>query len=286
MEIFDDTARRKIISERFGIFRNFLLDLEVTANEHTLVRFPNSSTYIFSTGKTFWLVDPSFNYFDCKENDPELEEIARLINEKISVIAVTHLHADHCQAALAQKISAPAVKWIVSTRFAGTFQDICGVPPEQTVALNDGESYEFQGIRFTAQTGYHDEPGKADVPSCSYDIRLPDGIKLFMPADARNFLREIPDMSDVDYTFGHVFLGREDATGSEFSKLTEFCEFVSRRNCREIILAHMYESGRMSRDLWTHRHAEMIRAELQKTAPQIIVHAPCFGDIMQLKGQL
>lgn len=274
-----------MIAERFGICRELLRNLEATAEDHTVVRFPSSTMYLFSSGKTFWIVDPAFNYFDCKKEDPELDEIARLISEKVSVIAITHLHEDHCQIELVKRIKNPAVKWVVSSRFADEFQARYGVAKEQIVILNDGESFEYNGIRFTIQLGYHQEPGKPEFPACSYNIELPDGVKLFMPADVRAFQREIPDMSPVDYIFGHVFLGREDAQGDEFSKLQDFCNFMTRRKSREIILAHLYELGRASRDLWTHRHAEMVRAELKKIAPEIKVHAPHFGDILHLTGE-
>lgn len=286
MNDFTENIRQKMLAERFDVWRDFLLDLEMTAEKHTVVRFPNCASYIFSTGDVFWLVDPSFNYFDCKEDDAELAEIAFLVNQKISFAVITHLHPDHCQIQLVKKIDNPAFRWIVSKRFAEEFNSRYGVGFEQMIILDDGESAVMHGIRITAERGYHSEVGKVLYPSCSYNIELPDGVKIFMPADVRDFGAEIPDMSEVDYTFGHVFLGREDADGDEFSKLHDFAEFITRRKCGAVILAHLYELGRQRRDLWTHRHAAMAEDEIRKNVPEMKVYAPHFGEALHLCGRV
>ena len=283
---FSEDLRSRMIAERFSIWRDFLLDMEMTAEKHTVVRFPNCASYIFSTDKVFWLVDPSFNYFDCKEDDAELDEIANLINRKISFSLITHLHPDHCQVQLVKKIDNPDFRWIVSERFADEFNSRYGVAFERMIILEDGESTEIHGIKIIAERGYHSEAGRADYPSCSYNIELPDGVKIFMPADVRDYQAEIPDMSEVDYTFGHIFLGREDATGDEFSKLHDFANFITRRKCGAVILAHLYELGRKGRDLWTHRHAAMAASEIRKNAPDVKVFVPYFGEILHLSGRV
>ena len=286
MNDFTENIRQKMIAERFSIWRNFLLDLEMTAEKHTVVRFPNCASYIFSTTNIFWLVDPSFNYFDCKEDDIELNEIASLINQKISFAVITHLHPDHCQSQLVKKIDDPSFRWIVSSRFADEFNYRYGVGFEQMTILKDGESTVLHDIRITAECGYHNEAGKTGYPSCSYNIELPDGIKIFMPADIRDFSAGIPDMSEVDYTFGHIFLGREDATGNNFSHLHDFVDFIMRRKCGSVILTHLYELGRQPRDLWTHRHAVMAEAEIRKKDPEIKVYIPHFGEALHLCGKI
>ena len=46
-----ETIRQSILASRFRLWHDLLRDLERTAEPgHTVVRFPNSSTYIFSTG--------------------------------------------------------------------------------------------------------------------------------------------------------------------------------------------------------------------------------------------
>ena len=159
------------------------------------------------------MVDPAFSYGDDNELENELATLAGLIKEKMAFILVTHLHADHCQAAWVKALAGTPVKWVVSERFAGSFFENLNGVPDNTVILKDDEAIEFSGIRITARSGYHCEPGKPPVLSCAYDVVLPDGVKLFFPADVRDPDAPVPD-GDVDYTFGHVFLGRDDATDS------------------------------------------------------------------------
>ncbi|MBO4492405.1 MAG: MBL fold metallo-hydrolase [Lentisphaeria bacterium] len=282
MEEYNDSVRRRILKERFGIWKTFLQDLEKTAEEnHTVARFPNSSTYIFSTGRsTFWMMDPSFGL---EGSADEMRLIAELICQKISFIIVTHIHDDHCQFELVNLLSDSPVRWIVPQNCAEIFKQRSGIPEDKILVLAEGDSTEQHGIRITEHPGYHIEPGKtAKVLSGSYEITLPDGIRLFFPADVRDYHAPLPDLGHIDYTFGHVFLGREDATGETFSLLDDFCRFMMRTECRHLILAHLYEIGRLPRDLWTSRHAGMVRARMKELSPEIRVLVPEFGDALHL----
>ena len=192
MEDFSEEKRREILENRFRIWRETLRDLERTAEPgHTVVRFPNSSTYFFSTGvKTFWCMDPSFNAKQMVES--ERDEIASLMAEKIAFVLLTHLHIDHCQMDLVRKLRGSGIRWIVSDRFRDAFLREGGLDAAEVITLADGAAVELDGIRIEAQRGYHAESGKADVPECSYDITLPDGVRLFFPADIRDFRAPIP----------------------------------------------------------------------------------------------
>ncbi len=278
-----ETIREDILAGRFRLWHDLLRDLERTAEPgHTVVRFPNSSTYIFSTGRnTFWMMDPNFNMTGFDEH--ELEEIAALIAQKIRFIVITHLHGDHCQAQLVRKLKDSSVRWIISPRFTEYFTADFGVAPDHLIELADGAETQIDAIRIRAQRGYHAEPGKLAVVSCSYEITLPDGVRLFFPADIRDFEAEIPDREQaVDYIFGHVFLGREDAQGDRFSKLDGFCRFMTSRKSANLILTHLYEVSRQPRDLWTRRHAKMAAEAIRKYDPELKTVIPHFGDMLHL----
>lgn len=278
-----ETIREDILAGRFRLWHDLLRDLERTAEPgHTVVRFPNSSTYIFSTGRnTFWMMDPNFNMTGFDEH--ELEEIAALIAQKIRFIVITHLHGDHCQAQLVRKLKDSPVRWIISPRFTEYFTADFGVAPDHLIELADGAETQIDAIRIRAQRGYHAEPGKKAVVSCSYEITLPDGVRLFFPADIRDFEAEIPDREQaVDYIFGHVFLGREDAQGDRFSKLDGFCRFMTSRKSANLILTHLYEVSRQPHDLWTRRHAEMAAEAIRKYDPELKTVIPHFGDMLHL----
>ena len=278
-----ETIRQAILDTRFSIWSDFLRDLERTAEpDHTVVRVPNSSTYIFSTGRNiFWMMDPNFNMTGFDE--PELDKITALIAQKIRFIVITHLHGDHCQAQLVRKLKDSPIRWIISPRFTEYFTTNFGVASDHLIELADGGETQIEAIRIRAQRGYHAEPGKKAVVSCSYDITLPDGIRLFFPADIRDFEAEIPNREQpVDYIFGHVFLGREDAQGDQFSKLDEFCRFLTSRKSSNLILTHLYEVSRQPRDLWTRRNAEIAAGAIRKYDPELKIVIPHFGDMLHL----
>ena len=276
--------RQKILTQRFPVWQKFLQELERTAEpEHTLMRFPNSSSYLFSSGSScFWMVDPAFS--TTAEPDSGIGEIMDLIRQKIHFIVLTHLHGDHCQFDLIRGLAGAGITFVLPDSLATDFQEQSGIPPEELCPLKPGESVTFSGITITAGAGYHAEPGKIPVLSASYDITLPDGIRLFLPGDVRDYSAQVPD-SPVDYTIGHVFLGREDATGSTFSCLDRFCDFITRREPAHLILTHLYEIGRNPPDLWTHRHALMAADKIRQIKPGISVDAPFFGETLLLKKE-
>lgn len=283
--MFEDIEeiRSRTIKKRFSVWRSIMQDLERTADpEHSVVHFPNSSTYFFSTGiDTFWMMDPCYNQEPC--NELERKQIADLIREKISFILITHLHQDHCQSDFVNELKKSPICWVVSERFYDPFVEAYQIPERQIVVLRDGESTEFSGIHIESQCGYHNEQGKPEIPECSYNIRLPDGVKLFFPSDVRDYSLKIPYQEDsVDYIFGHVFLGREDARGNQFSQLEAFCRFMTKRKSYALLLTHLYATGRSSYDLWTHRHAAMIEEKIRKYASNLKVIAPHAGDALCL----
>lgn len=98
----------------------------------------------------------------------------------------------------------------------------------------------------------------------------------------RDYKAPPPDGEPVDYTFGHVFLGREDATGDRFSLLEDFCRFMTAKKCRNLILTHLYEIGRDARDMWCFRHAQMIREKIAEYDDELSVEIPRFGDTLPL----
>ena len=283
MQIFDENIRQSIFNTRFSVWSDLLRDLERTAEPgHTVVRFPNSSTYIFSTGrKLFWMMDPNFNFV--RQDEHELDQIVALIAQKIRFIVITHLHGDHCQADLVRKLRDTPVRWIISPRFKEYFITNFGVPQDHLTEIADGEETQIDSVRIEAQPGYHAEPGKKPVISCSYNITLPDGVRLFFPADIRDFDAPIPHRDQpIDYIFGHVFFGREDAEGDQFSKLEPFCRFMTARKSSNLILTHLYEVSRKPCDLWTRRHALMAAENIRKYDPELKTVIPHFGDLLHL----
>lgn len=283
MEEYNEDIRSAILKDRFEIWKSFLRDLEKSVEkDHSVVRFPNSSTYIFSTGsRTFWMMDPAFS--GSGESLEEVQQIAELIRQKISFIVITHLHGDHCQFELVKMLADSSIQWVIPRDCAERFKCKSKIADGNIIALADGDTVELSGIRITGRHGYHYDPDKTvQTPSAAYEITLPDGIRLYFPADVRNYQAPPPDNEPVDYTFGHVFLGREDARGNNFSLLDDFCRFMLHKKSGSLILAHLYEIGRQPQDLWTCRHAAMIEERMRSLAPEMKILVPNFGDAVHL----
>ena len=145
-----EDIRRSILDNRFRLWRDFLTNLERTAEpEHSVVRFPNSSCYIFSTGSScFWMVDPGYTYSGCPPE--ELAELGELIRQKISFILITHLHADHCQSEWVKALAGGPTEWVISDRLAADFFNGWGASPANTLILADDETIELNNIKITA----------------------------------------------------------------------------------------------------------------------------------------
>ena len=276
------TLQQTAAEKRFRIWFEFLRDLEMTAAPaHTVVRFPGPSTYIFSTGQnTFWMADPCYNILE--DTPEEQSKIAALVRGKINFIIITHLHGDHCQQSFINEIKNSSVRWIISEQLAEEFSRANNISPEYMIPVAEGATVKISDISITAFPGYHNEPGRNTVPSASYLITLPDNVRIFMPADVRDPDAAIPYSGRVDYTFGHVFPGRDNACGNSFPLMKSFAEFLLRTHPSAIILAHLYEISRMPEDMWTLRHALMYKDIIKEIQPETEVFIPYHGSYLPI----
>lgn len=273
----------KIIRDRFSVWKRLIKDIDKTQEEgKTVVRFPNSSTYIFSTGKTRWLIDPSYS-----ENVPgsELDSIAESLKD-FAFCIVSHLHPDHCQFSLIRRMAAYPIRWIIPRCIESCFVNDSGVSADKIIVLDRSESSVIENIEITMFGGYHNETGRPDVPAGSFAIRQPSGKRLFFPVDVRDY-KELPpeNISSPDYVFAHLWLGRGVCMDSEFPMLDDFCRFFLGTNPRNIVVTHLYELSRGFEWAWTYRHADMVVKRLREMNREVNISIPRPGDMLVLENE-
>ena len=275
-------VRNATLAARFRTWQTLLRDLRKTARrDQTVVRFPNASSYLFSTGERLWAVDPMYALPPCP--DAELEAVADGLRD-FDFIVLTHCHADHLQVPLLQRLGGSGrTRLVIPASIAPQFHELAGHPFPDVTVLEAGASAVCAGITLTCHPGYHDEPGTAGYPSGAFLATLPDGLTLFFPGDVRDYERPIPaGLPPVDFEFGHIWLGRGNAHAEAFPLADACCRFLLQPRPGVIFLTHLREVSRGPDSMWLPRHAAQVRARLAERSPETVVAIPCPGDVATL----
>lgn len=275
-------VRNATLAGRFGVWRTVLRDLRKTVwPDRTVVRFPNSSSYIFSTGDTFWAVDLMYSLPPCPAE--EVEAVADGVRD-FAFIILTHCHGDHLQLPLLQRIGRNGrTKLVISSAIARQFKACAGEPFEEMIVLEPGTSVCLDNITLTCYPGYHDEPGTAGWPAGAFLATLPDGLTLYLPGDVRDYSLPLPEgLPPVDFEFGHVWLGRGNALEAEFPMAEACCRFLLQARPGAIFLTHLREVSRDPDSMWLPRHAALLQAHIAEMAPETVVTIPAPGDVVTL----
>ena len=247
------------------------------------MRFPNSSSYLCSTGRTFWAFDPAY-----VPNPPwDADEFAAFCSglEQCDFIVVSHCHADHCSIPLLQHLQAKGrTRIIIPAAIAPQVTEYAALPRSVFTILEAGDSITIEGITITVYPGYHDEPERGvNYPSGSFLITLPDGLNLYFPVDVRDYQQQPPvGLPPIDFEFGHLWLGRGISDGDNFPLLDDFCHFMLRAKPQHLFLTHLCEVSRAADSMWLPRHARLVAQRLAQLAPELKVWVPHHGAAMTL----
>jgi hypothetical protein len=275
-------VRQAVLDSRFANWCKAFDGVEAPSTSGTKVGFPNSSAYLFNTNGFLWAVDPVYNPHD-EPDEEELAVMRRLL--KYELLIITHTHGDHAKAATLKYLHANSqCHFIISTQIAERFDNMLQVSPERLTVLNIGQTIEIRGIEITCWQGFHDNlPPAGPFPSSSYHLRMPDGKRIFMPVDVRDYSKPIPaQVAPVDYLFSHIWLGRGICLEDDFPMLGEFCEFMLQSNPRTIFLGHINEVSRVADSMWLPRHAALVIDHLSRLAPSVDVKMPRHGEVLRL----
>lgn len=203
------------------------------------------------------------------------------------VVMLSHDHSDHVNWQVLSAIQATVRQWIIPRWMQNQFEHQITAPTGIVSYVQSGDGINYQNVQIQVFEGNHweDRPYSRShhavqkgLPSLAFLIE--GGSKRWVfPGDTRSFTPEtrVP-CGAVDVVAAHVFLGRLTKEGDPPSLLDQFCEYFSGYQTDRIILAHLYELGRNSRDIWTENHATMIMDTIRSIHPDIHVGLALSGD--------
>ena len=178
-------------------------------------------------------------------------------------VLYTHSHGDHYRPEIARAaLDGGAQVWLPD------FLPQAGEEGFRTV--KEGETFNIGRLRITSYKSAHFSPdGKSGVPSFGYIIESSRGTMLF-PCDVRDYdPAKLPKMH-ADTVFAHVWLGRGNALNWPCEPyLSDFARFVLLSGPSRIYLAHLYEVGRVPKELWTYAHAGLCMDAIAAQDPTV-----------------
>ncbi len=265
------TKCAEIMENLHIVWQKAAADIRSAPETGNTVCFPGSTAYLFNSAGVRWMMDAAYYTYPSEQENRMAAELLK----DFSFGIFTHCHGDHFQPEMLNAMTDSGVKWILGRAVREQFRSwLPDFPEDNLIWMEDFQEVILHGIRIVCLPGMHAEPGKPLVPSASFAVYLQDGTSMLFPADCRYFdLPELPSEC-FDYVFGHVYLGRTDNTLNDFPQFHDFTRMLLAANARNVFLTHLYEFSRAPEDMWTNRHAEMVKAELLKHKPDLNVAIP------------
>ncbi len=240
--------------------------------------------YLFVTGGTRWALDPKLP----SEIISGISENMRFTHplEDLSFILLSHRHSDHLDIPLLKFLSECSVRFVVPDHMLDVIMERVDPPQELVTTAVTGEPLSIDGVRIVPFPGLHivrEADGVVRGVECTgYEVET-QGRRLLFPGDVRDYdAAAIAKRASVDVLLAHLWLGRGSAGKDSPPLLDEFCRFVTACRPRKIVLGHLYSFQHADSDMWTERHANMVRDRLKKYARHIDVEAPIAGDELVL----
>lgn len=252
----------------------FVLDnlQKCAAPKQTVAHLPYCSSWIFTTGLDCrWCMDPAPQNIDDAE---ALDHIATVLAD-FDFCILTHAHGDHYDKRLVKMLRhSTKLRWILPDFLAEQVKDECQLDTSTVVVLKERETFEHKGIRIKAFPGFHG----TQLPSASFLVTLPDGLKLAFPVDVRDYKQDIPaEMKQPDWLFSHLWLGRKVSHLPTPPLLEDFCRFNLDFRPGNIMVGHLNETRRTEDSMWTYRHWNLVKKRLNELAPDITAICPKNG---------
>lgn len=239
------------------------------------------SSYLFNTAGYRWAMDVAFR------NIRRLAETPSRIREYlggIDLMILTHGHDDHMEESTVRALSDTDITWLVPDflyeRVIGF-----GVRPERIVTARVGETYKIGKLKLRVLAGRHFRQGTENgVPAVGYLVESDGMPSLAFPGDVRDYSVDSAERLDADYCFAHLWLDDDSSDPELYTpKLAEFAEFMLSVSSRNILITHLYESGRREYGMWRSSHAELARKEIIRRSPETKVLIPEWGEGMELE---
>ena len=243
-----------------------------------------SANYLFRTHGIRWAIDP----LRLKQRVPEAPamDVSHDL-DGLSLILLTHRHADHLDLNLVNALAKKPILWVVPEDIQAMVEQ-AGLSREKIIQPRPLEPVEFRGMRITPFHGLHweNDPRRPDglrgVPAIGYLVEF-NGKRWLFPGDIRTYdLSLLPSIGAVDVAFVHLWLGRASALLENPPLLESFCRFCQGLYSRRIIITHLQEFGREAHEFWDDGHFQQVKQCLHRNAPGILVESAGMGDCVNL----
>lgn len=245
-----------------------------------------AANYLLRVGSTRLAIDPMTLPARLGGHIPETIPIDLAPAE---VVLLSHDHSDHVNWKILTAISATVQQWIIPLWLKPSFEQFIPAPSGSVAHVQPGDTITFRDVRIDVHNGNHweDRPysrsgqsAQKGLPSLAFVIEGA-GKKWLFAGDTRSFQPDarIP-CGPIDAVMAHVFLGRLHKPGDAPPLLPDFCAWFSGYATNRIILSHLYEIGRDSKDIWTESHSAMIERAIHAIKPTALVESFLCGDML------
>ena len=223
------------------------------------------SAYVFNTNGYRWAMDIAFRTVS------ELAESPSRVREylgDIDLMVLTHGHQDHFEESTVRALAGTDITW-VAPGFLTDRLIALGVRSEKIVTAVVGEAITVGALKLRTLEGRHYRPGTNNgVPAVGYFIESDGMPSMAFPGDVRDYRADGVEELGADYCFAHLWLDDDSSDSARYlPKVSEFSEFMLKASRRNILIAHLYESGRREDGMWQSHHAELAREEIRRLSP-------------------
>ena len=243
--------------------------------------FVHASVYLFRTGGVRWAMDPALRYASFLSDGPDhIKECFA----GVKYVLLTHDHVDHTEKETVQQLAEMGVQFVLPP-FVASYLREWGVPAQQMTVVEAGKAVTLDGLTVLPFEGQHYRPGtRLGVPEYGYIVSTPGGPTLAFPGDVRDFSTEdLPPLPRADVVFAHMWMGDGDCLRTDYAPYDDaLAAFALHFSDKAVFLTHLYENGRMDKDLWRVQHAEIAAAALRRQNPGTQAIIPCCGQVFRI----
>ena len=159
-----------------------------------------------------------------------------------------------------------------------------GVSKSKLITVKAGDNLTVGKLNITVLEGRHYRHGNTGgVPAVGYLIKSDDSPSLAFPTDVRNYDTADLTTLNADYCFAHLWLTDEPLDPESYvPKAKEFAPFMLKHSQKNIIITHLYESGRKADGMWQKHHAETAKEVIKAISPTTNVIIPNYCDAIKL----
>lgn len=233
------------------------------------------ASYLLKIDGLLWGVDLRLS----RETHQQADNTLAKDLKDLQVALVTHLHADHYDPALIERLAPLDIHWIFPAFMPDDQQKAWRQKLPHCTFMKAGEKIALRGLKVHAFESIHYDYFKGErcgVEEIGYMVEAGGQVYMF-PGDVRNY-DALPEIQKgADEFFAHVWLGREAALAPDPQIVAAYCDYLASTKAKRIWLGHLNDMSRSDADRWTEIHAQMVKAGVQKRAPSILVEAPEHG---------